>query len=109
MMSCEHEVSDVRDSRPYIFHGNAVIKRRRECCKCHVKFTTFELTVEKMANALSIKIQNNIKDALEIACKKIYAESLQEALVESFEAKIVRQGTAIVRYLDKPGPKVKAK
>jgi transcriptional repressor NrdR len=37
---CGHEDTQVKDSRPS--EEGAVIRRRRECAKCHGRFTTFE-------------------------------------------------------------------
>jgi hypothetical protein len=44
------------------------------------------------------RINRNLKTSLEAACKKIISEVIEEVMIDEFEGKIVRPGTAIVRY-----------
>ena len=66
---CNHEESKVTDSRDTV--ENNAIRRRRECCQCMRRFTTFE-TVD-----LSLQIQKR---------DSTYEDFQQEKLIQGMDA-----------------------
>jgi transcriptional repressor NrdR len=95
--SCGHQEDKVIDSRA-AKEGQA-IRRRRECLKCHRRFTTYEtiettpLFVIKKDGRREPFSREKILNGLLRACEKrpIAAERLNE-LVDSLEADLLRQG-----------------
>lgn len=71
---CEHDEDKVVDSRPS--QDNAAIRRRRECLKCHERFTTYEyveqgtLTVVKSNDRREPYDQYKLLYGIKLACNK---------------------------------------
>lgn len=69
---CGHEESKVTDSRDAV-EANA-IRRRRECCQCMKRFTTFEtvdvsLQVKKRDGTFQDFSQEKLIDGMDAACR----------------------------------------
>ena len=69
---CNHEESKVTDSRDAV-ETNA-IRRRRECCQCMKRFTTFEtvdlsLQVKKRDGTFQDFLQEKLIDGMDAACR----------------------------------------
>ncbi len=100
--SCGHLEDKVIDSRS-AKEGQA-IRRRRECLKCHRRFTTYEtvettpLLVIKKDNRREPFSREKILNGILRACEKrpIPAERLH-GIVDSLEADLLRQGVDEVR------------
>lgn len=94
---CDHDDSQVKDSRPA--EDGSVTRRRRECPKCEQRFTTFErvqireMTVVKSGGRKQPFNRGKITRSMQIA--------LQKRPVELDE--IERAVSQIVRKLEKRG------
>ncbi|KAA3637453.1 MAG: transcriptional repressor NrdR [Calditrichaeota bacterium] len=72
--NCGHEEDKVVDSRPS--QDNSAIRRRRECLKCHERFTTYEyveqgtLTVVKTDNTREPYDPYKLLYGIKLACNK---------------------------------------
>ena len=83
-LRCQHDDSRVIDSRAH----NVSIRRRRECCECGYRFTTYERVEKKLPLVLKKNgtrepfDRNKICDGLRLACRKraISAEQLDIAV-----------------------------
>ena len=85
---CYHQESKVVDSRPA--NEGASIRRRRECLKCHKRFTTYEImdslpivVVKKNGNRQTFD-RNKLVNSMLKACEKrtISLASIEEAANE---------------------------
>ena len=71
--SCEHNDSKVLETRTF---GGSEIRRRRECNKCHSKFTTSEVTVynfpyvKKRDGVREPFHKQKLKKGIQLACLK---------------------------------------
>ena len=84
--------------------GGKSIRRRRECCKCEHRFTTYErierpqLIVVKNNNVRELFDRKKLLGGLNRACEKTSVTGLQlENLVSSIEQRLYETGEAEVR------------
>ncbi|MGB3330917.1 MAG: transcriptional regulator NrdR [Thermomicrobiales bacterium] len=95
---CGARDSRVIDSRE--LSDGAAIRRRRECIKCHQRFTTYE-RIETVALAVVKKDgrreefnPDKLRAKLRVALtKRPVSEETLDALVASIEAKLMAEGT----------------
>jgi transcriptional repressor NrdR len=90
---CGHEEDKVVDSRPS--QDGRAVRRRRECLKCHERFTTYEyvehgaLTVIKSDGRREPFDRNKILYGIKLACNKRPVTSQQiQLMLESIEAEL---------------------
>ncbi|MGN6485909.1 MAG: transcriptional regulator NrdR [Thermomicrobiales bacterium] len=95
---CGARDSRVIDSRE--LSDGAAIRRRRECIKCHQRFTTYErletvaLSVVKKDGRREEFNPDKLRAKLRVALtKRPVSEETLDALVASIEAKLMAQGT----------------
>ena len=85
--SCGYEDSKVIDTRPV--EENNSIKRRRECLKCHNRFTTYEIVdvlnpiVVKKDGSRELFDKNKLLSGLLKACQKRNVDAKAVADVQS--------------------------
>ncbi|MFH1283949.1 MAG: transcriptional regulator NrdR [bacterium] len=85
---CSSEEDKVINSRPQEYQ--AVIRRRRECMKCHRRFTTYErfevthLMVIKSDNRLDPFDKEKVRRGIVRACQKrpVSSETIEKIIVE---------------------------
>jgi len=94
---CEHNDDKVIDSRAS--EGGKVVRRRRECLKCHKRFTTYE-RVEESARLVVLKKdgthvpfnRENILRGVIAACgKRPVPEDAKLGIVEEVEEELHRE------------------
>lgn len=94
---CNHNDDKVIDSRSS--EGGRVIRRRRQCLKCHKRFTTYE-RVEQTARLVVIKrdqsrvpfSRENILRGVQAACgKRNIPEDVKAKLVDAVEEELHRE------------------
>lgn len=97
--SCGHDEDRVLDSRP-VRDGSA-IRRRRECCSCQTRFTTWEyiegtqLTVVKTDGGREVYSRAKLSRGLERALiKRSHGEEEIRELVARIERAILASGAA---------------
>lgn len=100
---CNHEDTQVKDSRPA--EESVAIRRRRECTECNARFTTFEriqlrdMTVIKSGERRQPFDRDKISRSMQIALRK------RPVSVEEIEKTV----SYIVRQLESHGePEIKA-
>ncbi|HTK83843.1 MAG TPA: transcriptional regulator NrdR [Patescibacteria group bacterium] len=100
---CNHEDTQVKDSRPA--EESVAIRRRRECTECNARFTTFEriqlrdMTVIKSGERRQPFDRDKISRSMQIALRK------RPVSVEEIEKTV----SHIVRQLESHGePEIKA-
>lgn len=93
---CNHEESKVTDSRDAL-ELNAV-RRRRECCKCSRRFTTFEtmdvsLQVKKRDGTYQDFLQEKLIAGMDAACRhtRVSHQKVQ-SLASQIQADLVGRG-----------------
>ncbi|NOY88753.1 MAG: transcriptional repressor NrdR [FCB group bacterium] len=91
--SCGHDEDKVVDSRPS--QDGRSIRRRRECLKCHERFTTYEyieqgtLTVIKTGNRREPFDRYKLLYGIKLACnKRPVSPKEMEAMVDDIESQI---------------------
>ena len=96
---CEHEESQVKDSRPA--EEGSVTRRRRECPSCQQRFTTFEriqireMTVVKSGGRKQPFIRGKITRSMQIALQKRPVElDVIEKAVSEIVRKLEKRGEA---------------
>ena len=96
---CEHEESQVKDSRPA--EEGSVTRRRRECPSCQQRFTTFEriqireMTVLKSGGRKQPFIRGKITRSMQIALQKRPVElDVIERAVSEIVRKLEKRGEA---------------
>ncbi len=78
---CNYQESKVIDSRPV--GDNKSIRRRRECMKCHKRFTTYEmmehipLMVMKKDGSIELFDRNKVMNGIIRACQKRPVSNVQ--------------------------------
>lgn len=94
---CNHEDSQVKDSRPT--EDGAAIRRRRQCEACAARFTTFEriqlrdLTVVKSAERREPFERDKLLRSVSIACRKRPIDATQiEKLVSGIQRQLETGG-----------------
>src|SRR5260221_9243140 len=93
---CSHEESKVTDSRDAV-ETNA-IRRRRECCQCMKRFTTFEtvdlsLQVKKRDGTFEDFLQEKLIHGMDAACRHTRVSHDQvRALAYKIKADLVGKG-----------------
>lgn len=94
---CEHNDDKVIDSRAS--EGGKVVRRRRECLKCHKRFTTYE-RVEESARLVVLKkdgthvpfSRENILRGVIAACgKRPVPEDAKQKIVDEVEEELHRE------------------
>ena len=94
---CEHNDDKVIDSRAS--DGGRVVRRRRECLKCHKRFTTYE-RVEESARLVVLKRdgthvsfnRENVLRGLNAACgKRPVSEEAKHRIVDEVEEELHRE------------------
>ncbi|MCC6321714.1 MAG: transcriptional repressor NrdR [Phycisphaerales bacterium] len=94
---CEHNDDKVIDSRAS--DGGKVVRRRRECLKCHKRFTTYE-RVEESARLVVLKKdgthvsfnRENVLRGLNAACgKRPVSEEAKHRIVDEVEEELHRE------------------
>ena len=98
---CQHEDSQVKDSRPS--EDGASIRRRRQCEGCGGRFTTFErvqlreVTVAKSSGRREAFERVKLERSIEIACRKrpIAAERI-DRLVSGIQRQLETSGDSEV-------------
>lgn len=94
---CEHNDDKVIDSRAS--DGGNVVRRRRECLKCHKRFTTYE-RVEESARLVVVKKdgshvpfnRENVLRGINAACgKRPVAEEAKQRIVDEVEEELHRE------------------
>lgn len=94
---CEHNDDKVIDSRAS--EGGKVVRRRRECLKCHKRFTTYE-RVEDSARLVVVKRdgshtpfdRENVLRGIIAACgKRPIAEQAKQKIVDEVEEELHRE------------------
>lgn len=94
---CEHNDDKVIDSRAS--EAGKVVRRRRECLKCHKRFTTYE-RVEEMARLTVVKkdgsrvpfSRENVLRGVVVACGKLpIADEIKQKLVDDVEEDLFRE------------------
>lgn len=89
---CQHEDTQVKDSRPT--EDNTAIRRRRFCPACGARFTTFErvylrdLTVVKSNGAREPFDREKVERSMRVALRK---RPVEEERVERVVSSLVRQ------------------
>ncbi len=89
---CNHEESQVKDSRPS--EDNSTIRRRRACPKCEERFTTFErvqlrdMTVLKEGGRKQPFDRDKIIKSMQIALRK---RPVELEIIETAANRIVRK------------------
>ena len=102
--SCSYEESKVIDSRPN--DEGERIRRRRECLKCHRRFTTYEIVeslpivVVKKDKSREVFDRNKLMSGLLRACEKrpVSLETLENAVDEietTLQSSLDREVTSI--------------
>ncbi len=88
---CGHEEDKVVDSRPS--QDGRAVRRRRECLKCHERFTTYEyvehhaLTVVKSDGRREPFDRNKILYGIKLACnKRPVAGQQMQTMLDAIEA-----------------------
>jgi len=99
--NCGHEEDKVVDSRPS--QDNAAIRRRRECLKCHERFTTYEyveqgtLTVVKSNERREPYDSYKLLYGIKLACNKRPVSMKEiETMVQDIENQIKTRSKAEV-------------
>ena len=94
---CHHNGTRVVDSRPA--DSGRAIRRRRECEKCHYRFTTFErvettplLVIKKNGNREEFSREKLLRGLVRSCEKRPIAMGQLEKLVDEVEADIRSQG-----------------
>ena len=94
---CNHEDSQVKDSRPT--EDGAAIRRRRQCEACAARFTTFEriqlrdLTVVKSAERREPFERDKLLRSVSLACRKRPIDATQiEKLVSGIQRQLETGG-----------------
>jgi transcriptional repressor NrdR len=91
---CEHNDDKVIDSRAS--EGGKVVRRRRECLKCHKRFTTYE-RVEESARLVVVKAdgshvpfnRENVLRGINAACgKRPVPEDAKQRIVDEVEEEL---------------------
>lgn len=91
---CEHNDDKVIDSRAS--EGGKVVRRRRECLKCHKRFTTYE-RVEESARLVVVKAdgshvpfnRENVLRGVNAACgKRPVPEDAKQRIVDEVEEEL---------------------
>lgn len=91
---CEHNDDKVIDSRAS--EGGKVVRRRRECLKCHKRFTTYE-RVEESARLIVVKAdgshvpfnRENVLRGINSACgKRPVPEDAKQRIVDEVEEEL---------------------
>lgn len=91
---CEHNDDKVIDSRAS--EGGKVVRRRRECLKCHKRFTTYE-RVEESARLIVVKAdgshvpfnRENVLRGINAACgKRPVPEDAKQGIVDEVEEEL---------------------
>lgn len=101
---CNHEESKVTDSRDAI-EINA-IRRRRECCQCMKRFTTFEtvdlsLQVKKRDGTYEDFDQNKLISGMDSACRHTRVSHDQvRALAYKIKADLMAKGIREIQSRD---------
>lgn len=94
---CEHNDDKVIDSRAS--EGGKVVRRRRECLKCHKRFTTYE-RIEESARLVVLKkdgthvpfSRENVLRGVIAACgKRPVAEDAKQRIVDEVEEELHRE------------------
>jgi transcriptional repressor NrdR len=94
---CDHNDDKVIDSRAS--DGGRVVRRRRECLKCHKRFTTYE-KVEETARLIVVKrdgsrvpfSRDNVLKGVLAACgKRPIAEEIKQNIVDEVEEELNRE------------------
>jgi len=94
---CEHNDDKVIDSRAS--EGGNVVRRRRECLKCHKRFTTYE-RIEESARLVVLKRdgthagfnRENVLRGINAACgKRPIAEDAKHRIVDEVEEELHRE------------------
>lgn len=97
---CGSHLSRVVDKREVV--GTSEIRRRRECLKCHKRYTTYErvagleLVVLKRDGRHEPFDRNKIKRGVVIALEKRPAGEQADLLVDKIEAKLRQKGERMV-------------
>jgi transcriptional repressor NrdR len=93
---CSHEESKVTDSRDAI--ENNAIRRRRECCQCMKRFTTFEtvdlsMQVKKRDGTYEDFLQEKLIQGMDAACRHTRVSHDQvRALAYKIKADLMARG-----------------
>jgi transcriptional repressor NrdR len=93
---CSHEESKVTDSRDAI--ENNAIRRRRECCQCMKRFTTFEtvdlsMQVKKRDGTYEDFLQEKLIQGMDAACRHTRVSHDQvRALAYKIKADLMAKG-----------------
>lgn len=93
---CNHEESKVTDSRDAV--ENNAIRRRRECCQCMKRFTTFEtvdlsLQVKKRDGTFEDFSQEKLIHGMDAACRHTRVSHDQvRALAYKIKADLMAKG-----------------
>ncbi len=113
---CLHQESSVLESRDS--EDGQVTRRRRECDKCHKRFTTYEriegpqLTVVKKDGSRESFDREKIRRGIQKACeKRPIGNDLRETIIDEVEQEMMKKpngevssrtiGNAILRRLKK--------
>jgi len=113
---CLHQDSSVLESRDS--EDGQVTRRRRECDKCHKRFTTYEriegpqLTVVKKDGSRESFDREKIRRGIQKACeKRPIGNDLREAIIDEVEQEMMKKpngevssrtiGNAVLRRLKK--------
>ena len=97
---CQHENSQVKDSRPT--EDGSSIRRRRQCEDCGARFTTFErvqlreLTVVKKTGEREPFDRSKLERSIAIACRKRdVAPDRIERLITSIQRQLETRGDEV--------------
>ena len=97
---CGSHLSKVVDKREVI--GTSEIRRRRECLKCHKRYTTYErvagleLVVLKRDGHREAFDREKLKRGVVIALEKRPAEEQADLLIDKIESKLRLKGDRVV-------------
>lgn len=96
--NCDHQGTEVKDSRPRASDGG--IRRRRRCPACEHRFTTWEVEVGDAADILSLAASRQdsiVKQAYELVARFGDLDADDRAVLISLARRLAGNGRAAKR------------